>query len=259
MQGCFKFSLSALRTGSSAERGPFYVAFFNYAIGLERLLKVLLLLDYWCRDRRFPSNTELKQHGGRSGHDIEMLHTTVDGLFTRYGVERTKEFEPDDIDRELLRFLSDFAKSSRYFNLDTLAGTAKNADPLAAWEALLDDVYESDVPELKRVSNEEQLDAVVEMTEAHVIHIPSTSMGGEPQSYRELCQDHEKIALVLPEMSWRLVKNLVPLKDLLIAVRERVHEDDAQRSSDASVPFMEEFLDFVCGDKQVILTSEDWP
>ena len=40
MQGCFKSSLTTLRNGSSAERGPFYVAFFNYAIGLERLLKL---------------------------------------------------------------------------------------------------------------------------------------------------------------------------------------------------------------------------
>jgi len=38
IQGCLKSSLTALRTGSSAERGPFYVCFFNYTVGLERLL-----------------------------------------------------------------------------------------------------------------------------------------------------------------------------------------------------------------------------
>lgn len=259
MQGCLKSSLSALRAGSSVERGPFYVAFFNFAIGVERLLKVLLLLDHWQRDRRFPNNSELKRYGGRSGHDVEMLYASAKVLFARYGLPWPPGFEPDDIDRRLLGFLSDFAKSSRYFNLDTLAGAAKSADPLAAWEALLDDVYEEDVPELKRVSNEAQVDTVVELTEAHVVHIPSTSMGGETQSYRDLCQDHEKLALVLPEMCWRLVKILVPLKELLITIRQRAQEEDLRRGGEVSVPFMEEFLDFVCKDKTIILDGEDWP
>jgi hypothetical protein len=29
--------------------------------------------------------------------------------------------------------------------------------------------------------------------------------------------------------------------------------------ADPSVPFMEEFLDFVCEDKNIILSSKDWP
>jgi hypothetical protein len=41
MKHCFKSSLSGLRTASSAQPGPFYAAFFNYAIGLERRLKIL--------------------------------------------------------------------------------------------------------------------------------------------------------------------------------------------------------------------------
>ena len=51
MQGCFKSSLKNLRQAQNGERGQFYSACFNYAIGLERLLKVLLLLDHWHRER----------------------------------------------------------------------------------------------------------------------------------------------------------------------------------------------------------------
>ena len=67
------------------------------------------------------------------------------------------------------------------------------------------------------------------------------------------------MACALLQMRWRLVKLLVPLQSLLIAIREKIHAEDHQITDDASVPYMEEFLDFVCGDKNVILESEDWP
>jgi hypothetical protein len=41
MQGCLKASFSGLLAAPNAQPGPFYAAFFNYAIGLERRLKIL--------------------------------------------------------------------------------------------------------------------------------------------------------------------------------------------------------------------------
>src|SRR2546430_2742380 len=86
MQGCFKSSLSGVLQAPSAQPGPFYSAFFNYAIGLERLLKLLLMLDHWHDDRKFPENSQLKLYGGRSGHNVEMLHNSVLRLFPKYKV-----------------------------------------------------------------------------------------------------------------------------------------------------------------------------
>src|SRR5205807_1919412 len=104
--------------GSSAERGPFYVAFFNYATGLERLLKIIVLLDHLHQHGKFLNNSELKRHG----HNVELLYERAKKLFGRYGVEWKVGYEPDGINRSLLSFFSDFANGSRYFNLDTLAG-----------------------------------------------------------------------------------------------------------------------------------------
>jgi hypothetical protein len=124
---------------------------------------------------------------------------------------------------------------------------------------LLRSVYENDVHPAKRKRNEDEVGTVVEMTENHTVYVASTSLGGEPQSYVEFCQDHGKMRLVLPEICWRLVKILIPMQVLLITIRERVHKEDVQKGGDASVPFLEEFLDFVCEDKTVVLESEDWP
>lgn len=60
MQGCLKTSLNGILAGTNARPGPLFAAFFNYAIGVERLLKIQLLLDKWHRERQFLTNEELK-------------------------------------------------------------------------------------------------------------------------------------------------------------------------------------------------------
>jgi len=255
LQGCFKSSLLALRNGSSVQRGLFYVAFFNYAIGLERLIKVILLLDHWHRKRAFLTDTELRKFS----HNLEMLYKSSEDLFGCYDVGRRTDFEADKIDRKLLGFLSEFAKSNRYFNLASLAEATTNIDPLTTWEELIREVYENDVSQIKRESNEDQVDAFIENTESRVVHVESTSLAGVPQMYREFCQDHEKFALAMPPMCWRMVKVLVPLFDLLIVIQNGIHEEDHRKGEDMSVPQMEEFLDFVCEDKEVVLKGKNWP
>ncbi len=54
---------------------------------------------------------------------------------------------------------------------------------------------------------------------------------------------------------------LVPLKELLTVLREKVHEADLAQGGpddDLSVPYLEEFLEFVCSDKEA-LKSEGRP
>src|SRR4051794_25560085 len=102
MQGCFKSSLADLREVKNALPGRFYAAFFNYAIGLERLLKILLLLDKWHRDRQFLTDAELRQ----KGHNVQKLYKDARELFPEYAVHWQPTFEPDNINSDLLSFLA---------------------------------------------------------------------------------------------------------------------------------------------------------
>lgn len=243
MQGCFKSSLRILRQAETGERGQFYSACFNYAIGLERLLKILLLLDHWHRGREFPDFETLKQYGGKSGHNLEKLYESARNLFPSYEVEWKPEYEPDSINRDLLTFLSDFANGSRYFNLDSLTGPTQYKDPIQRWEGLLYRVHAEDVRNEKQTPGKPY---------------PNPERMETPK----LAAHHVRLILAARQITWRLVQLLLPLFELLIATREQVHKDDLRiggEEADPSVPYMEEFLDFVCGDKTVILESEDWP
>jgi hypothetical protein len=165
--------------------------------------------------------------------------------FPYYGLEWISTYGPDKINRDILSFLADFANGSRYFNLDTLAGPVKSADPVQRWEALLYRVYAKDVANKTAHTH----DAIP------VPDLDSLSLG-------KFAVHHMKIAAASPHICWRLVEYLIPLKALLIAVCEQIHKDDftlGGEGADPSVPFMEEFLDFVCQDKTVILKSVDWP
>lgn len=239
MQGCFKAALSGLLAAPNAQPGPFYAAFFNYATGLERLLKVILLLDKWHRERRFLTNEELKG----KGHNVGKLYQEVRPLFQQYGVPWEPAYGPDKINSDLLAFLADFANGSRYYNLNALvdATTQDARNPIYRWQRLFYQTYKQDYPNAEPIKSNPD--------------VPEDSM-----SMSELTGHHVIMAATRLHVCWRLVQLLVPLQELLIAIREQVHKDDhAQGGPDAdpSVPYMEEFLDFLCRDKTA-LESEGW-
>jgi hypothetical protein len=249
MQGCLKSSFATLRHGENGQRGPLYSACFNYGIGLERLLKIILLMHKWHCERKFPDNAELKNYG----HNIQRLYQSARDLFSDYRLQWQSNHEPDPINRDLLSFFSDFANGSRYFNLDGLAGLSKGADPIRRWETLLDRVYDEDVPEAKRSEHSENSSTVPQAT----VYTP-------PEECESACDSilHDvTVAAALPHLCWRLVQLLLPMNALLIAITRKAQQEDSRRGGqdDPSIPNMEEFLDFVCNDKNVILTSEDWP
>ena len=257
MQGCLKSAIVALKAGNSAERGPLYVAFFNFSVGLERLLKLILALNHCAHNNgKMPSRKALKDFG----HDVAELYRTSEKLLASYNIQLPAQCRLDAVDRRLLEFLAGFAISGRYFNLDALTGGGDSEDPLQEWGEILNAIYKADVPELKRISNEEQVDALAASTKDATVHLPATGLDGSEQSYEEFCQDHGKILLVMPEVIWRLVKILCPMKELTLVLRERLQRQMKGQSPD--IPYMEEFLEFVTDDKSLVVDDNDeegWP
>lgn len=119
--------LTALRKANFGEKGYYYQGFFLLSIGLERLLKLILIYKYRIENNdKFPDNATLKEYG----HDIEKITNLV-----IKGYESKLLFRKDDEPyKSMIKLLSDFAKSTRYYNLDKLTGKANlNNDPLKEW------------------------------------------------------------------------------------------------------------------------------
>lgn len=250
VQGCLQSALATLLKSNSAERGPLYAGLFNYSIGLERLLKLTLLLDHCIENAgRFPTHAQIKKFG----HALVTLHTTAEVVAKRYAVEIPEACRADDIDRRFIELLSGFAVAGRYFNLDTLTGGGKSVDPLPEWGKLLMDVYERDVPPLRRLSEEEQIEALAEELKPHTTYIPGTSFGGEALDYEAFYQDHGKITLAMPEVVWRFARMLYPIQMLVFKMDKPLRS--GQAGNPGNYPCIWEFCAFCSTDKQATLAE----
>ncbi|GLW53961.1 hypothetical protein [Kitasatospora phosalacinea] len=125
--------LSYLRKANSDHPGLYYGGFFNYSIGLERLMKLTLLVDERIREGKFPESTDFKK---AYGHDLAKLLLAIHRVRQDVDpVDLRWEYPAGPLAGIAIDNLADFAKFDRYHGLDTLtaAPKVKDIDPIARW------------------------------------------------------------------------------------------------------------------------------
>lgn len=123
--------LTFLRKYDFSSLGYIYQGFFSISVGLERLIKLILLHEYlYTNNGAYPPFDYLKSRG----HNINKLFIEAEKLSAKY--QCTSYFDKinkDPIYRIILSNLSDFATANRYFNLDKLSGGTRTDDPVSRW------------------------------------------------------------------------------------------------------------------------------
>jgi len=125
--------LTALRRANYAEAEYYSYALFNLSIGLERLFKLTILVDRRAQGLSYPANDEFKR---KYGHDLKRLHSSVEEIRRRYSDKLSWSLPDEDDAAAALGVLTDFARATRYYNLDLLTGKADihaSRDPIEAW------------------------------------------------------------------------------------------------------------------------------
>lgn len=140
--------LNALRKASLYNKGLYYQAFFSLSIGMERLLKMIVIQQYRVeQEGDFPTDMNLRQ----LGHDLIKL-------FARTGIV----LDGHPLHPKIVAFLNDFAKKSRYYNIDSmLNNNVQYEDPLAAWYLLSQDILDT-VPKRKTISHKQEFAAMLD-------------------------------------------------------------------------------------------------
>lgn len=69
VRGLLRSGIMALGKASSAHLEEYYLAFFNLSIGIERLSKLVIIVDYKIKKNEFPSEKVIKIYN----HDISNL------------------------------------------------------------------------------------------------------------------------------------------------------------------------------------------
>lgn len=109
------------------------MAFFGLSIGIERLCKQIFIADFAYRNNGcFPTNHQLKNFS----HDLEELINSCEGISKNLHNSTECSKRPnEEIHKKIVSILSEFSKSTRYFNLDYLTQvTSTNRDPIERWQ-----------------------------------------------------------------------------------------------------------------------------
>lgn len=251
-EAAVRAGLTELRKGTARDRGAVYLGLFQFSTGLERLLKLVLVLDYMIgHDWRGPGNSWLKDS---FGHDLESLVIAVAQLPRASGIRRP--FPSDPFDKELLTFLSTFAKSTRYYNLDALSGTTRGPDPLRRWSNFLKKAFSLDVPPSRkrglRVPKQ-----VLEQLERITLTLV-TDLDQSPLDLQQSLEIPQLQAVSAPYLVRRFHRFLPPIRDLLKQMSHESYSIPLPEDGLAPMPDMADLLLIAEASNRDILTRRRW-
>ncbi len=157
VRGLLRSGITALGKASSAHIEEYYLAFFNLSIGIERLSKLVIIVDYKIKKNEFPSEKVIKRYN----HDISNLLEKVFAIAKCHNLQllypNKKCIISDAIISSLNRFAD--AQKGRYANIQALDKKNSNTEfePIYRWHEEVDklilDYHWHKTPKSKKSNN----------------------------------------------------------------------------------------------------------
>lgn len=123
--------LTFIRRYDFTSLGFIYQSFFSLSVGLERIMKLILLYEYIYVHNSYPDFKYLKS----KSHRLTDLWTEVRKLVAKYSCSKYFDYlDSDPIFSIIIQNLSDFATQNRYFHLNELSGNNQTQDPVRRWD-----------------------------------------------------------------------------------------------------------------------------
>lgn len=253
--GSLAFGLTSLRTAVFPDKGSFYVGFFNTSIGFERVMKLIVATDHMLQHGGMPPTMqELKGYG----HDLVGLYAAAVSSAERIGVDALKAPQAGSLEAKILAFLSDFARWSRYYNLDALRDAPQRySDPLTSWGEILDAVLLHDVPPAKVERALREAELLHGLLAGHMSAIQH-GMSGNLLTLPEVFSTPAKQELAVPYAMVRLFHLLSPLLKTLGELGRLAFYGPPRRPSPLAPLFHEFFGRFAATDAEV-RRKKRWP
>lgn len=119
------------RANSADHLGDYYVALFGLANGIERLGKLIWVVDFRATAGRSPTDADLR----KLGHKLSEIVGAVRAISGKWGLDLKYSYPDDSMTRSVLDSLTMFADASlgRYANFETISGATSPHDPVCYW------------------------------------------------------------------------------------------------------------------------------
>lgn len=167
--------MTSIRRLSFENQGRAFEGFFGLANGIERTAKLILVTDHYANTGSFPGPKQLKAFG----HDLTELVRHVEKVSESWNVAGDSSPSRDEGSESVITFLTRFALTDRYFNLNRLSqGDASVIDdPLSRWVALVKRHAPS--PRKIRRVEEEQREVASRLDARLAIQVNFAAMSGD--------------------------------------------------------------------------------
>lgn len=126
---------TSIRRSSSGAPGRMYEAFFGLSQGIERIGKLILVADHYARSGAFMPTGEVERYR----HDLRRLVRAIEDIASSRGVSLDDAPSANAGSKAVVRFLTKFAETDRYYNLNRLSqgDSVTIDDPIARWVQLI--------------------------------------------------------------------------------------------------------------------------
>ncbi len=143
----------------------FHVPLFQISNGIERLLKCIILIDYYTSNNNYPNDKRFfKNHIPSiiSGHELDGLFKSVISIYENTNLIKGFHDSESDykylttnyIPKQLLVLLSAFATETRYRNLNVLLG-ANNKEYISPEDSMVELIKEIIKTDYKNLNENE--------------------------------------------------------------------------------------------------------
>ena len=250
------FGATAIGKANHARKAQYYQAFFALSIGFERASKIALIADSTLKNNgEPPSNGEIKNYG----HGLKKLLNATDEIAVRRHFEEEHQRLPSSqIHKAIIDILTQFAKTSRYFNIDYLTSSKvldPNSDPLRLWyNNVTLKVVEMHYPRRRREKDE----AWAEFVDTIFSPVTLSRQFMETGEYNDSIKD-QSLNLAFSKFSAPYVRMYVlQIARFLAHVNSELGYLATQTDGKVSLPYFAEIFGHFFNDDQYFKTRKIW-
>ncbi|GAD62006.1 hypothetical protein [Aquipseudomonas alcaligenes] len=236
--------------------GKFYSAFFQLTIGIERILKLVVITNHMLENSyKPPTDDELKK---KYGHNIKATYFHALSVHDKWAHQKASTPATGSIEEKILDFLQDFANKARYYNLRELSNTTAARGPLGDWYSICKKIAGTEIGHVKLNKHAERL--MHQMDQAGMVgYSPRFDFDGHPMT---LFDDYWRMHLIqmsAPHLVWKLVQLITPLYNSLRYITyEAMNYEDTEQFKLPVIPHLYEFFVFALATKSDTLRRKSW-
>lgn len=251
IEACLSNGLTSLRKADLNKRGEFYSAFFNLSIGIERMLKITLIIDYMVKNNlQCPTSNRIR----KLSHDILKL------------ILKANECCSDNVNQldiiqgktsyEIITFLDTFASKSRYYNLDSLSSRQSLIDPLSHWCKILHTIYKNEISEKKK-NKINAISVKMGSTIDRIAYVLADDLEQNALNPVTVFSEPQIIETATPYAIWHIVEILQQIRDIQFHLSDIAYGMCVPKEK-PKIPYMRESYTFLNWDKSYHLKKKKW-